>query len=191
MLPKPIKIKKSKSEQLDLVDELSEKKHIIRKQRWLFISLGLTIGLSLIFYTFRHFRLPQFSLPSLPSIESSIPSAFEININDSNTWSIYVQSNDFTYQKNSPTQEQIDEGINFLGQAGPVKDSILYEKIPKGVTVRQIITPSAGKYQAYFRLTIPNREIYILFNITGSSVDTSIASIPSVVEKIYWHLVAQ
>ena len=111
MLPKPIKTKKIKSEQLDLVDELSEKKHIIRKQRWLFISLGLTIGLSLIFYTYRHFRLPQFSLLKLPDIQTSTPSVFEIEVDNQSTWSIYIQSIDFTYEKNFSDQNQIDEAI--------------------------------------------------------------------------------
>ncbi len=190
MLPKPIKTKKIKSEQLDLVDELSEKKHIIRKQRWLFISLGLTIGLSLIFYTYRHFRLPQFSLPKLPNIQTTTPSVFEIEVDNQNIWSIYVQSDDFIYEKNFSDQNQINEAINFLDQTGIVKDSLLYQKIPKGVTIREIITSSNDKYQAYFRLSIPNRDIYILFNISGSSTKNSANSIPSIVEKIYWHLVA-
>jgi len=193
MLPKPEKIRKIKSlKQLDLVDEISTKDRVRVKQRWLFITLGLTIGISLIFYTYRHFRLPNISIP-VPKIstETITTPSFNINNPDKNNWAIYVSSADFIYQKDFPNTATIDDGLNFLNQAAPDPKSFLYEKIPKGVTVRQIISPNASEYKGYFRLTIPNRDIYILFNIIGSNLDNSAKLIPGVVETIYWHLVGR
>jgi len=193
MLPKPEKIRKIKSlKQLDLVDEISTKDRVRTKQRWLFITLSLTIGVSLIFYSYRHFRLPSISIP-VPklSTNTTITPSFNIDNPDKNNWSIYVSSADFIYQKDFSDVIAIDDGINFLNQAAPDQKSFLYEKIPKGVTVRQIISPNVSKYKGYFRLTIPNRDIYILFDITGANLDNSAKLIPGVVETIYWHLVGR
>lgn len=193
MLPKQEKVRKIKSlKQLDLVDEISTKDRIRVKQRWLFITLGLTIGISLIFYTYRHFRLPNISIP-VPQLSSDISTAPSFNIEnpDKNNWSVYVSSADFIYQKNFSDATTIDDGLNFLNQAAPDPKSFLYEKIPKGVTVRQIISPNDSEYKGYFRLTIPNRDIYILFDITGANLDNSAKLIPGVVETIYWHLVGR
>ncbi|HPD44826.1 MAG TPA: hypothetical protein PK131_01450 [Candidatus Woesebacteria bacterium] len=186
MLPKTIKPRKIKSEQLDLVDEISEKEWIHRKQFWLFVSLILTVGLSLVFYFYRYWSQPHLSSSVSPA--PTVP--FNLEIDDQNEWSVYVRSGDFVYQKNFTDQTAVESAVNFLNQTDPIADSFLYKAIPKGVVVRQIITSRAGSYQGYFRLSIPGREIYILIRITGqNNLDFSIELIPGVVEKIYWWLV--
>jgi len=182
MLPKPIKSKKIKSEQLDLVEEISEKNHTRKKQLYLYISLILTIGLSLIFYTFKHFRLPKISIPT-----PVISDIFSLDLD--NTWSVYIQSADFIYNHNFSSATS--EGINYLNTSNPIDDSLLYQKIPRGVIVRQFEQKDKNKFQAYYRLTVPKRDIYILINISGDNLDQSINEIPAMVEKIYWHLVGK
>lgn len=182
MLPKPEKkSKKIKSEQLDLVEEISEKDHIRKKQLYLFVSLSLTIGLSLIFYTYRHFRLPKISIPKPVVITNSI------NLDLDENSGIYIKSGDYTYSQNY--SQNINEEIKYLDKLEPVINSTLYEKIPKGVTIRQFEEKTKTGFKGLYRLSIPEHDIYIILKYEGSNSDKFISTIPNEVEKIYWHLV--
>lgn len=181
MLPKPIKTKKIKSEQLDLIEEISEKDRLKKKQRYLFISLALTIGLSLIFYTYKHFRLPRLSIPK--NIE--ITNSFSLDL-DKNS-GVYIKSADYTYTQNF--SKDVASELKYLDNIKVATDSALYEKIPKGVTVRQFEEKNKSEFNGLYRLTVPSRDIYIIFNFKGSNIEKNISLIPNLVEKIYWHLV--
>lgn len=182
MLPKPEKkTRKIKSEQLDLVEEINEKDRIKKKQLYLFVSLALTIGLSLIFYTYRHFQLPH--LPTIPQIATT--NSFSLDVG--NNWGIYVKFQDYTYNQNY--SKEIKEGLKYLDNIDATIDSSLYQKIPRGVTIRQFEENNKSGFIGLYRLSVPNRDIYILINIAGDNLDQSIKNIPNVVEKIYWHLI--
>jgi len=172
MLPKPEKLKKVKTEQLDLVEKISDEDRIRKKRKYLIISIICTVGLSAIFYCYHHLESLNLNFKLIP-----------INLNFDRTpefthdkeISLYVQSNDFAYEYQSSLIPDIGEILSILSTA-PLKK---LENLPSGVEVREF---NNDDITAYY-LSVPTKKIQIVIK------SNSLQKKSQLVEKIYWYLV--
>lgn len=204
MLPKQEKIKKSSSsQQLDLVDSLSEDKKLRRKRIYIIITLILTVGLSLFFWIYRSSKSffitnkisnvkPNFSFPKInfpanqPDLEKTVN---QIISTDKNTWSIFVQTTSlnkspFSWSKNieTPTSTTLNVPIS--------TNSILKNNLPEGAQIQENVLSNTDSYQLTTLITVPNKQLFIIIKVAGTNnLQSSIKLIPYLVEKIYWELI--
>jgi hypothetical protein len=170
MLPKPEKLKKVKTEQLDLVEKISDEDKIRKKRKYLIVAIICTVGLSTIFYCYRHLESLNLSF-SFPTINfNKIP-----NFTHDKDISLYIQSNDFVYEYQSSLIPDINDILSILSTA-PVKK---LENLPSGVNVREF---NNADISAYF-LSVPTKNIQIIIKTNNSQKKSQL------VEKIYWYLV--
>lgn len=170
MLPKPEKLKKVKTEQLDLVEKISDEDKIRKKRKYLIIAIICTVGLSTIFYCYRCFTSLGLSF-NLPTINfNKIP-----NFTYDKDISLYIQSNDFVYEYQSSLIPDINDILSILSTA-PVKK---IENLPSGVEVREY---DNADISAYF-LSVPTKNIQIIIKSNNLQKKSQL------VEKIYWYLI--
>jgi hypothetical protein len=173
MLPKPEKLKKVKTEQLDLVEKISDEDKIRKKRKYLIIAIICTVGLSAIFYCYHHLESLNlsFSLPSIKNLNfNKIP-----NFTHDKDISLYVQSNDFTYEYLSTSISDIAEILSTLSTA-PIKK---LDNLPSGVEIREFDNADISAYY----LSVPTKTIQIIIKSNNSQKKSQL------VEKIYWYLV--
>lgn len=181
MLPKPDKSKKTKTEQLDLVETISKQDNLLHRRRFIIFTLVLTAGISLIFWGYRFLittPIGQISLPHInffqnhPSVALNLPSHFS-------HWSIYVKSNDFVWSQNS--HQDPESEFQHLRQLPSRSDSLLRQVLPSGVDVKEILATSSASYL----ISVPNREIFLSFGFPASEQSL----LPQLVDKIYWAII--
>jgi hypothetical protein len=68
----------------------------------------------------------------------------------------------------------------------------LISVLPSGAEVKEQITKDTpNQFQIIYLITIPQKEIFIAVDISGTNnLDNSKKLLPSVIEKIYWTLVS-
>ena len=202
MLPKPEKIKKTKTaEQLDLVDTLSLEKKRKYKRQFVLLCLIITTGLSFSLWAYhsgrQFFSSTNFSqikigikLPSIKMSDIKLSSDnFNSTINqiiasDKNHWSIYAKtlSGDSSFSINSQdfttdSQTVVDN----LSKLPYSSNSLIQNSLPQGTKIQE----SDTNYLA----TTPQQKILFEFKNTGPNSDNSKQLIPSLVEKLYWYLI--
>jgi len=172
MLPKPEKLKKVKTEQLDLVEKISDEDKIRKKRKYLIIAIICTVGLSTIFYCYHHLESLNlsFSLPSINFNFSKVP-----NFTHDKDISIYIQSNDFTYEYLSVSIPDIAGILSTLSTAPIIK----LENLPSGVETRAFDNEDITAYY----LSVPTKNIQIIIKSNNPQKKSQL------VEKIYWYLV--
>jgi len=173
MLPKPEKVKKIKHEQLNLVDEISEKKKRQIKQLWLIISICLTIGLSLIFNLYRHlsslqlnfnFDLPKISAPSSNIDLENANISYSIPATTDSMYSL-ITGSDFSSQKE------------------------IAAVLPQGIKFKQYYEEQADYINLGYEIITPAKSLIILLKLNGPNPKEHMKDVPKVVEKLYWSLI--
>lgn len=210
MLPKPEKKPRSTSkknpDQIDLVKTLSSVNQIEKKRKFLIILLGLTVGLSFIFWLYRsisatvksgdyHRLKPQLSLPrlNLPTQKaSSLSTRFDsqkvqkyltnFDQSDSATWSIYLNSDpNLSFSYNQPN----------LPQSPPTTSNTdLVNNLPQGLPVVQNLTTTDDSLFFQIIISPPHKQISIAITASDSAnIDSSKNLIPSLVDYLYWQVI--
>jgi hypothetical protein len=174
MLPKPEKIKKVKTEQLDLVEKISDEDKIRKKRKYLIISIICTVGISAIFYCYR--QLESLNLRfKMPAISLNFDKRPKFT-NDKDI-SLYIKSDNFFYEYQSDLISDIDETLFTLDTA-PTKT---IDNLPSGVEVRGFVQDDISAYC----LSVPARNIKLIIK------SNDLQKTKELIEKIYWHLINQ
>lgn len=205
MLPKPDKSKKKfpsdGGEPIETKEEklAKELKRLQKKRRLVAISIVLTVGLSLSFWTYRNIK-KMLTQPRQPKInlsfdflknktDSPTSSGFENQINKIvsskySDLSIYVFDNlspEFNWSKNDSlfNKESIDEIKSRLSNIKPTDKSSLNINLPQGLSFQEIVSQKSG-FDYFNQINLPDRKLFILIH-SSQSIDIS-----ELVESIYW-----
>lgn len=201
MLPKPEKIKRIKaSEQLDLVETISEADKLKHKRRWLLIALSITIGLSLVFWLYRLAKNiiknpPSFpSQISLPVSSANLDSQLDAEISSRLSslpagWSVSVDSNQklFNWSRNTVnlTEQETSPMINKLLESNEKPDSNISSLLPEGVSLSQHLDSTKLPITYQLLVSVPDHQI--LFVITSpQDFDSALPVISKLVSSLYW-----
>lgn len=198
MLPKEEKIKKKPdSDQPSLFDKENERKRLLKKRRFLYVTMFLTIGLSLSFWTYRSlknfnfsFKLPQFNF-SLSSPKINQPN---LSFDSRSTWSVFLQqinSNTVVYQKNSDllfvNQDQ-NSLLDKIDQTNFVTSSPYTSALPEGIKVKELIEETDSTFSYFSKIITPSQELFLIIGISNSSDLTSAKkSLPNLINQLYWY----
>lgn len=195
MLPKQEKRPKA-VQQLNMVSPLDKAKKLKQKRRiigvTLFLTTGLCLGFSIYQYLVKYkikWQLPKINLKisRVRDVKSELDTAVEqLTANDKGVWSIYVQSGDWVWSRNADSLT----GNEKLESVAASKSSWIEATLPKGVEVKEIIEEGSGEIRAFYQMTIPGRQILVLFKVLGGNyAESARALIPKLTEKIYWTIV--
>lgn len=192
MLLKRQKTKKTKDpQQLNLVDSLDEEKKIKRRRLVLIIALSLTLGLSVIFWTYfkiktiittHQYPHLSLSLPQNQSIPDLNVSLHQLLSTDSSNWSIYIknitQSKDIlSYNLSSPPK--FNPALNQSTETDTLK---IFSLLPSGVNYK-LQTVSTSPLTVNFLIIVPK---FTLFGSITTKSAQSAALLPKVIEAVYW-----
>ena len=213
MLPKPEKTKKGstpKAEQLDLVETISVEDKLKHKRRWLYITLFFTIGLSLIFMTYRsvkkfleHPSLPHpnlnLSLPlststSTDNLSSKLDSAISQDLSsDTNHWSVAVHQlpgniQHFNWSKSitSLSGSDFDADIKKLTSQKNTPKSLIARFLPQGLPVAEIASSSASSFSLQSLISTPDQKILLVITASGSDLSYPENVLSRLIPTIYW-----
>jgi len=199
------RVNKREMEQLGLIDErtLKEKKTKNKegKRKILIITLGLTIGMSLVFWTYREFRtldanliwekMPKFNIgQKIEEKQVEQVLSEEINniiVNDKNSWTIGVKNNEKEWRLNG--KEIVWAKIETqLSKAKVDKDSFYGVKLPVGIDRKIIFGKDKNYYELLVEVKPPGKRILIIIRVEGNENDLIPTKnlFPEIVEKIYW-----
>lgn len=200
MLPKPEKkSKKAKNEQLDLVAQIDEKKICENKRRWLFVTIFFTIGLSFIFYTYRHISkiFINFQNPFISNnFKKTSPKTYNLNSvnqmikNDKNVWSLYVQGDDKNYSINIDNPQSIIEKFKTVENNNFDNPPEVFSSIPKGLKFKFLEIKDTNIYEISAIIYTPSKILNIYLKVFGSNnFQNSGQLIPKVLDDIYWQVI--
>lgn len=196
MLPKPEKIKKKvKSEDSESVKEISPEEKIRHKRRLVIWILTLTIGFSFSFWAFNFFK--NFSPPkinfSLPKIETNDKKNIDLDqelkpilSSNQNTWSFYVKSDSFLWEKNASNISSFDFDFK---DSNLSSSSLVSELLPSGVDVKEKEITKDNSLEVQSLITVPGKKITLIIKVSGNNLENSKKLIPRLSEKIYWSVV--
>jgi hypothetical protein len=184
VLPKPEKIRKSRSqesEQLNLVDALSQDKQLASKRRLIFVIMVLTIFLPLIFMLYRRLSLAPQKSTSVP--EATFPTISQ----DFSSWPFYIatssQNNQNLVWSNNPDQigspDQISKIIVTTKTSPMLVSGPIFDLLPKGLNLRQH-NPDKNTISLYINL--PNNPFFLIIK----SPPDSVSLLPALVDRLYW-----
>ncbi len=218
MLPKPEKTKKLNKNLLEDFeitkesDEVVAARRLKSKRRLVLISLGLTVGLSFIFWSFRsiqdytksphsfnfpsnfNFHLPQINLKTKSTSSSSTSDAELKNFLENKNWSV---SSSFI----TPTQKTVfsfnsanispETEIQSLLPIEASQSSFINLNLPQGLSFQEEIIQSP--YITYKNLIrLPSSQLLILVSAPGvSSLDQIKNDLSQLVNLLYWYSVSQ
>jgi hypothetical protein len=218
MLPKPEKNKKSNSvveteEQVKSNDAQLAKKRLQTKRRLILLSLFLTVGLSFIFWSFRHIQailvsppkfslnlkinLPQFShQPSIKNTNSSADLDKYIKSLSQN-WSVLVSSVSapetpiYQYHAESISKDNLSDIIKNLSSKKTDAQSLVDLNLPQGLLFQESFSPDQNfTYQNI--ISLPQNKLLFLIKIDNpKNLDQAKKELPLLIDKIYWYSVSQ
>ncbi len=187
MLPKPDK----KTEQLDLVETISEADKSRQKRQATLLFLFLTVGISLIFLIYRQAKNFNFQLPKLPSFSlnfSKAPSSFSPDFPLS--WSIHVSTVGSTlYSFASPPALSPD----FSQFKTPVTEAIAKQDLPQGVKVIEKQIFKDDSTQILSDISTPKISFRLYAQIPGdiNQQSEAIQNYSRLAKDLYWYLIKQ
>jgi len=200
MLPKEEKIKKKPdTEQPGLFDKEDEKKRIIKKRRFIYIAMILTVGLSLSFWCYRsikNFKMPTLNIPVFspesPSIKTT--NSFTLPKDTNSTWSFFlkrVDTNSIFYQNNQDiifsTQDQ-NSILNKINQTDFINSSSYSSSLPQGLKIKEIIEENDFSFSYFSTITTPSQDLLLIIKITDSKDLTQAKnSVPDLINQLYWY----
>ncbi|MDD4938031.1 MAG: hypothetical protein PHX34_03385 [Candidatus Shapirobacteria bacterium] len=204
MLPKPDKNKKTfpSGEVIETKEEIlaKEKKRLQKKRRFIIISVILTVGLSLSFWTYRSIKnflnqphkfglnLPL-NIPNI-NISKSKNNNFDHQIqklisSDFQNISLYIaddSDNQFIWQQNESKifqNQSIEEIKSKINSLTPTDKSLLNISLPVGLTFQEIISDKTD-FNYFSQINLPGKKLLILINLDKKQ------DISHLVESIYW-----
>jgi hypothetical protein len=194
--------KPSSTEQLDLVNTISDGDKLRRKRQLLIFLLILTIGLSLVFAVYRYLKntlstktFPKISFNiSLPVVlQTSDPSQNlnQVFKNGYSDWSVFVESGGFSWSKDfnqSLESQALTIQKEQLIKTPFITNGSAKSLLPEGVDLQQITDQSAPVSKFYFLLTVPKQQIFVVI-YPPSADSTSLELVSTLVEKIYWSVI--
>jgi len=219
MLPKPEKTKKlnknllEDSEITKESDEVVAAKRLKNKRRLVLISLGLTVGLSFVFWSFRsiqtyvesphsfnfhpkfNFHLPQINFKTKTTSYSSTSSDTELkNFLENKNWSVsssFVAPNlktVFSFNSGSISPEIETQSLLSIEAS---ESSSIELNLPQGLSFQEEITESP--YLIYKNLiTLPSSQLLILVSAPEvSSLDQIKNDLSHLVDLLYWYSISQ
>ena len=200
MLPKEEKIKKKPdTEQPGLFDKEDEKKRLIKKRRFIYIAMILTVGLSLSFWCYRsikNFKMPTLNIPvsspESPSIKTT--NSFTLPKDTNSTWSFFlkrVDTNSIFYQNNQDiifsTQDQ-NSILNKINQTDFINSSSYSSSLPQGLKIKEIIEENDSSFSYFSTITTPSQDLLLIIKITDSKDLTQAKNLVSgLVDQLYWY----
>ncbi|MFA6518049.1 MAG: hypothetical protein WCV93_00140 [Candidatus Shapirobacteria bacterium] len=184
MLPKPEKVRKGRSqesEQLDLVETLSQDKNLSSKRRLVFVIMTLTIFLPLVFMLYRQFSLSPKKSISTPEV------SFPVISQDFIDWSFYVggasQNNQNLIWSKNPDQigspDQISKLLAFTQKTPLLTSGPVFDLLPKGFDLHQY-NPQSDVTCLY--VNIPQNPFFMIIKSPPESSEL----IPVLVDRLYW-----
>lgn len=206
MLPKPDKSKKKfpsdGGESIETKEErlAKEKKRLQKKRRLVVISIILTVGLSLSFWSYRSIKkfITQdhkinsrisFSLPNI-KISKTKTNNFDSQIQKiispkfANT-SIYIADNSedhFVWSQNETNifqQQSLKDIQSHLDNLTATNKSLLGVNLPQGLSFQEIVSDK-DSFDYFNQINLPGKKMLILIHSSSS------ADISTLVESIYW-----
>lgn len=218
MLPKPEKIKKlnknllADSEITKESDEVVAAKRLKSKRRLILISLGLTVGLSFVFWSFRqfqsfvnspktfnfhpsfNFKLPEFDFTKDSSQNQNSTSDIDIrNFLKDKNWSVISF---FVNQPNQPTFSQnadsssFESDVNLLSSLNKPDQSQINLNLPQGLLFQEKLTQNG--FLLYQNLiTLPSTQLFISIKIPNASLNDNQSNLSQLVDMLYWYSVSQ
>ncbi len=200
MLPKPEKVKKTKSvEQLGLEETISAVDRLKHKRRWLFLTLIATIGLSFLFWSYRAIRNLIVNPPvfptsislssSTPSLSSQIDSRIGSLLSSVSGWSVSLSSNgqlvNWSQNLVNINESNSDSIISKLMESKDKPKSNISEKLPQGATLIESSQSPSDSTVYQLLVLVPDHQI--LFVITSpQNFETSYPLISNLVSDLYW-----
>ncbi len=191
MLPKPEKKSKKKvaTEQLDLVETISEGDKSRKKRQSTILFLFLTVGISLIFFTYRQAKNFNFQAPSLPHLNFKMSkSSQSFTPSFPLSWSVSVSTIGSTfYSFNSPPALKPD----FSQVKTPVTESIAKKQLPEGVKVVEKFNLKDDRSEILSDISTPKVSFRLYAQIPGDinrqGVDREAYS--QLAKDLYWYLI--
>ena len=192
MLPKEEKVKKKPdSEQPGLFDKENEKDRISKKRKIVYLSMFLTIGLSISFWAYRSLKNFSFSPPQIPkfnfTISNSKTNTLNLSKDQNSTWSFFLKRIDIDnilYQENP---EIIFNNIDINSTLIEINSTNSF-LLPGGAKIKELIKEDGNNFSYISKIIIPNQELLLIIKITDSKdLEQSKKLIPNLVDRLYWY----
>jgi hypothetical protein len=204
MLPKSDKNKKTfpSGEVIETKEEILAKnqKRLQKKRRFIIISIILTVGLSLSFWTYRSIKdflnqphqinsnfkinLPQINLSKSKS--NDFDNEMQTIISDFKNISLYITDdnldNPFLWQQNESVlfkDQPIEDIKSKLDNLTPTNKSSLNINFPEGLSFQEIISDKIG-FDYLGQINLPGKKLLILIHLDNKQ------DVSTLVESIYW-----
>ena len=198
--------KKAKSEQLDLTEIISTDNKLSQKRLYLFIAIIITIGLSLIFWTYQALRpylsnprqlIPKLSLNFSPSSISS--SNIDLNQNlenqvsqivsdDASHWSVSVNvgSTLFNWSKNKQnlSSSEVNSLTNKLIVAKN-STSKISPYLPTSINIKENFSQNDSGFLIQSLILLPHQQLLFVINYQGP-IAFPPPHLPELVSSLYW-----
>jgi len=202
MLPKVEKIKKNSenknTEQPGLFDKENEKERILKKRKFVYIAMLVTIGLSVSFKLYNYIKKTPFSPPRIPTfnISDSSPKSnnFDLPKNINPSWSIFFKNTNSDtpiYQQNQDliftNQDWISIQDN-LETSPLITTSPYSSSLPEGFKIKEIIEEKDNTFSYFSKINTPNQELFLIIKIKDSkNISESKKNIPILIDQLYWY----
>jgi hypothetical protein len=185
-------------------DPLSDKKSLKKKRRLILFSLLITVGLSLIFWTYRSVKTllnkdqPISFKINLPSPNFNFNNKVKDKSKDfnkemekilsstSNDLALYITDNSpdkvFIWQKNQQsifTKKDLASIKNEINSLQPSSKNSLNLDLPQGLTFQEINDSN----QYFLQINLPGRKLLILISSNQPQ------NFPSLIQSVYWNYI--
>jgi hypothetical protein len=199
MLPKEEKVKKnSDTEQPGLFDKENEKDRILKKRKFVYIAMILTIGLSLSFKIYSFIKTTPFSFPKLPSFNFTVSSpkttSFNLPKDQNATWSVFFKktnSDSIIFQQNQDSifsNQDLKSILDKINKTDFITSSPYSSSLPEGFKIKEIVEEKNNTFSYFSTITTPNQELLLIIKITDSKdLSQSKKMLSSLVNQLYWY----
>lgn len=201
MLPKEEKVKKIPDpEQEGLFDKENEKERIAKKRKFVYVSMALTIGLSLSFWLYRSIKTIDLSVPKieLPTFNFTVSkrktTAFKLPEDENSTWSIFLKRSDSDipiYQSKQDLifeTEKFDSILEKIDKSNPVSPSQYSNLLPPGVKLKEILEEDNNKFTYLSKVITPDQDLLLIIKLSDSKdLSASKKLIPNLIDQLYWY----
>lgn len=201
MLPKAEKIKKKpEAEQDGLFDKENEKERIVKKRKFVYIAMALTVGLSTSFSFYRYIKTvnllpPKIKLPTLNfTVSNRKNTGLKLPEDQNSTWSIFLKRSDSDipiYQSKQDLifeTEKLDSILEKIDKNEIVNSSQYSSLLPPGVKLKEIIEENNNKFTYLSKIITPDQELLLIIKLSDSKdLSTSKKSIPNLIDQLYWY----
>ena len=196
--------KKTRSQQLNLVDEVSNIDKIAKKRKHLILAIIATIGLSLLFwlarvsqYYFNHpaSLIPHISLkiPQKTNLFENLESQInQIVFSQEVQWniSIAIDSTIFNWSKNKiviSNSDLISARDILIVKKNNSSKIALY--LPQGLNIKENLVQNQKSLSLQSLITLPRHQIIFFINYSGPNQNFPPTILPQLISSLYWTIV--